>query len=66
MEFSYKCPVCRANNTLTNQILYCRRCKSDLSSIYNLKKQESFKLIELIIKKESSRYTLKYNGKRII
>ncbi len=46
MEFTYKCPVCRANNILTTDSLHCRRCQSDLSSIYIIKKQKIFKVIK--------------------
>lgn len=49
MEFKYKCPVCRANNILTANNLYCRRCKSNLTSIYKAKKDNFFKIIKIII-----------------
>ncbi len=46
MEFTYKCPVCRANNRLTVDNLHCRRCQSDLSSIYRIKKQKVFEVMK--------------------
>ncbi len=49
MEFKYKCPVCKANNILKDDNLYCRRCRSNLASIYNAKKDNFFKIIKLII-----------------
>jgi Zn finger protein HypA/HybF involved in hydrogenase expression len=49
MEFQYKCPVCRANNILTTNNIYCRRCKSNLASIYNIKKKRIFEVIKMII-----------------
>ena len=47
MEFKYKCPVCRANNILTANNLHCRRCKSNLASIYRVKKNKVFKAIKV-------------------
>ncbi|SFV66478.1 hypothetical protein MNB_SV-12-1362 [hydrothermal vent metagenome] len=49
MEFKYKCPVCRANNTLSSTNLYCRRCKSNLTSIYNIKKRGVFRVLKALI-----------------
>jgi Zn finger protein HypA/HybF involved in hydrogenase expression len=48
MEFKYKCPVCRASNILTANNLYCRRCKSNLTSIYMIKKKKVFKVIKKV------------------
>lgn len=48
MEFNYKCPVCRANNILTTNNLHCRRCKSNLTSIYIIKKRKVFEVIKKI------------------
>ena len=49
MQFTYKCPICKANNTLTQNNLTCRRCKSDLTSIYNVKKKKFFNILKAII-----------------
>ena len=48
MEFKYKCPVCRANNILTSNNLQCRRCKSDLTSIYRIKQKKLFEGLKKI------------------
>ena len=39
LKFEYKCPVCKATNILSSTNSICRRCKSNLSSIYNIKQQ---------------------------
>lgn len=37
MTIKIKCPVCNAANTLTPHQLNCRRCKEDLSMLYQVK-----------------------------
>ncbi len=56
MEFKYRCPVCRANNVLIPTDLYCRRCKSNLTSIYESKKKDFFKSLKSIISLQRSRF----------
>ncbi len=53
MEFNYKCPVCRANNRLTAINQNCRRCKSSLALIYNIKKREFFSILKIFLTKTS-------------
>lgn len=47
MQFAYKCPVCRANNLLTRENAVCRRCKSDLSLVYRIKKKVLIKVLNV-------------------
>jgi len=37
MTISVKCPVCKAPNSLNDEEQVCRRCKSDLSLLYQIK-----------------------------
>jgi hypothetical protein len=37
MQFEYKCPICKAKNILTANQKICRRCKEDLSIVYEIK-----------------------------
>lgn len=53
MKIEYKCPTCRANNILTEKNTICRRCESDLSSIYKLKKNSIHAVLNDILKKGS-------------
>ena len=50
MTIEIKCPVCRARNKLSIEKLVCRRCKSDLSTIYNLERSKRFFLLDYLIK----------------
>jgi len=57
MEFKYRCPVCRANNTLTANNLHCRRCAIDLSSIYASRKRRIFCVLKHCIAQEAANPT---------
>jgi len=48
MRFNYKCPVCRANNILSKDNLICRRCKSDLSTVYKIRAKVIIRLIKIV------------------
>ena len=37
MKIKATCPVCRANNELTPDMTFCRRCREDLSLLYDVK-----------------------------
>ena len=53
MKIEYKCPICRANNTLTKQNIFCRRCKSDLGSVYKLKQNVVYEVLTNILEKDN-------------
>ncbi len=49
MEFSFKCPVCNANNKISKTDSFCRRCKEDLSEIYEIKEKNVKRVVQKII-----------------
>jgi len=51
MQIEYKCPICRANNILSEEDTICRRCKSELSSIFKLKQDSVYEVLQNILKK---------------
>jgi len=50
MKLEYKCPVCRAVNILDENNQICRRCKSDLYLVYEIKKKYNIKLLQHFIR----------------
>ena len=48
MFVEYRCPVCRANNKLTEENSLCRRCEVDLSSIYTLNKKYRYDILNKV------------------
>jgi len=50
MLVEYRCPVCRANNQLTEQNKICRRCEVDLSFIYNINKKYKYNILNKVYK----------------
>lgn len=48
MLVEYKCPVCRANNKLTEENSICRRCGVDLSFIYALNKKYKYEILNKV------------------
>ncbi len=51
MTIEYRCPVCKATNSLTKDNTTCRRCKSDLSTIYKLREANLHKVLNKILKR---------------
>jgi len=49
MKIEIKCPVCRARNTLFVENLECRRCKTDLSKVYEIKRSKRFFLLNYFL-----------------
>ncbi len=56
MIIQINCPVCRANNAVDPTDFQCRRCREDLSLLYNIKgyslKYRQYALRALINKSE--------------
>jgi len=49
MFVKYRCPVCRANNKLSEENRICRRCKVDLSAIYLLNKNYRYDILNKVL-----------------
>lgn len=54
MKIKAICPACKARNTLTSESLSCRRCKEDLTLLYETKAnsyQNRLQLVQIILTK---------------
>ena len=51
MILEYKCPICKAKNKLSRENKKCRRCKEDLTLLYNFKLSQRKNLILNILNK---------------
>lgn len=49
MTISVKCPVCNAGNSLNDENQVCRRCKSDLSLLYQIKYHSYYNRLQAVI-----------------
>jgi len=55
MKIEIKCPVCRARNTLFTENLECRRCRADLSKVYEIERSKRFFLLDYLFNRAKSR-----------
>ncbi len=49
MTITIKCPVCRATNTFDGTNIICRRCKNDLTLLYQFKYHSYYNRLQTVM-----------------